>query len=622
MIRRALATGLAVTVISAMSVVLALPAAQASQTGTATPTVPQGPATPDSRAQAVDDGKVRLPKTPGRVFSASTDAVNVLATPPNIDVNNVKAHLSQFQTFANSNGGNRATGTGGHTQTAQYLKSKLEAAGFTVTMQSCTRCNGSAQNVIADWPGGDTNNTYMFGAHADSVSAGPGINDDGSGIASILEVALQLAAAHPTMQNHVRFGFWTGEEQGEVGSAFYVSSLSSAQRAAIKGYGTFDMVASPNAGYFINGSETIATNLRAYFTSIGVSTETSTECCSDDGSFRDAGIPAALGSTGASAVKTSAQAGKWGGSAGAAYDSCYHRSCDSYPSNINSTSLDRFADSIAYAVWGVAVGSSTPTNDFSIGVSPASGSVAQGGTVSTTVSTAVTQGSAQQVTLAVSGLPGGVTASFNPATVTAGQSSTLTLTASATATTGSKAITVTGTAPSGAHTATYTATVTSTSPGNDFSVSVSPGSASVPAGSSTTATVSTATVSGTAQTVALSVSGSPTGVTASVSPSSVTSGGSATLSIAVAATAAAGTYTLTVTGSGSATHSASFTLTVTGGGGGGNCAGVSAWSASTSYAPGDKVTYNGHLYKSTWYSTGAVPTDPQSWAVWSDGGAC
>ncbi|WP_425558882.1 M4 family metallopeptidase, partial [Catenulispora subtropica] len=271
---------------------------------------------------------------------------------------------------------------------------------------------------------------------------------------------------------------------------------------------------------------------------------------------------------------------------------------------------------------GEAQCSTAPSNDFSVSVSPTSGSVAQGSSVSTTVSTAVTAGSAQQVTLTASGLPSGVTASFNPATVTAGQSSTLTLTASSSAATGSKAITITGTAASGAHTATYTATVTSTNPGNDFSVNVSPGSATVAAGSSTTATVSTATVSGSAQTVALSVAGAPTGVTASVSPASVTSGGSATLNVAVASTTAAGTYTLTVTGTGSATHTASFVLTVTGGGGGGGCAGVSAWSSTASYVPGDKVTYGGHLYKSTWYSTGAVPSDPQSWAVWSDAGAC
>jgi hypothetical protein len=90
----------------------------------------------------------------------------------------------------------------------------------------------------------------------------------------------------------------------------------------------------------------------------------------------------------------------------------------------------------------------------------------------------------------------------------------------------------------------------------------------------------------------------------------------------VAGTVAAGQYTLTVTGAGAATHTATFVLTVSGGGGTGQCAGVAAWSSTTGYVPGDKVTYAGHLWKSTWYSTGATPNDPASWAVWSDGGAC
>ena len=258
---------------------------------------------------------------------------------------------------------------------------------------------------------------------------------------------------------------------------------------------------------------------------------------------------------------------------------------------------------------GEAQCSSAPSNDFSLAVSPAAGSVARGSSVSTTVTTATTAGSAQTVTLGATGLPSGVTASFSPATVTSGGSSTLTLTASASAATGAKAVTVTGTAASGAHSATYTATVTATNPGNDFSLSLSPASATVAAGSSATSSVSTATTAGSAQSVALSVTGAPTGVTASVSPASVTSGGSATLSVSTAANAAAGTYTLTVTGTGGgATHSATFTLTVTGGGGGGGqCSGAAAWSATTPYVPGDKVTYGGHLWNSTWYSTVRSP---------------
>ncbi|GLW29038.1 hypothetical protein Areg01_19780 [Actinoplanes regularis] len=394
---------------------------------------------------------------------AAANSAALLAAAPTVDVNNVNAHLQQLQTFATNNGGNRATGTAGHTATTTYLQQKLQAAGFTVTTQTCTTCSGSAKNIIADWPGGDTSNTYLFGAHSDGVSAGPGINDDGSGTATLLEAALQLAANNPTMTNHVRFGWWAGEEQGLIGSKFYVNSLTTAQKTAIKAYGTFDMVASTNGGYFVTGTDAIAVKLRAYFTSISVPTETSTECCSDDDSFRNAGIASSINSTGASYTKTSAQVTKWGGTAGKAYDSCYHKACDSYPSNINSTSLGRWANAELYAVWNLTTGTST-ANDFSVSLSPSAASVTPGASATATVSTATTSGSAQTVALTSSGAPTGVTVSFSPASVTSGGSSTMTVATTTAAAAGSYTITVTGTG-SATHTASYTLTVNGTGGG-------------------------------------------------------------------------------------------------------------------------------------------------------------
>ncbi|WP_433304813.1 M28 family peptidase [Actinoplanes sp. CA-030573] len=392
--------------------------------------------------------------------SSAPAAGAALAAPPTVSVTNVNGHLQQLQSFATGNGGNRTTGTAGHTATTTYLQQKLQAAGFTVTVQTCTTCSGSAKNIIADWPGGDTANTYMFGAHSDSVSAGPGINDDGSGTATLLEAALQLAANHPAMTNHLRFGWWAGEEQGLIGSKFYVNSLSSAQRSAIKAYGTFDMVASPNGGYFVTGTDPIAVKLREYFTSINVPTETSTECCSDDGSFRNAGIPSSINSTGASFTKTSAQVAKWGGTAGQAYDSCYHKACDSYPSNINTTSLGRWANAQEYALWTLTTGTST-ANDFSLSLSSSAGAVNPGSSATATVNTATTAGSAQTVTLTSSGAPAGVSVSFSPASVTSGGSSTMTVATTTAAAPGSYTITVTGTG-SAVHTASYTLTVNGT----------------------------------------------------------------------------------------------------------------------------------------------------------------
>nr|BFE74413.1 hypothetical protein GCM10020092_077140 [Actinoplanes digitatis] len=369
--------------------------------------------------------------------------------------------MQQLQNFATSNGGNRATGTGGVTPRQRHISSRsCKRPSYTVTMQTCTTCNGSAKNVIADWPGGNTSNTYMIGGHSDGVSAGPGINDDGSGTASLLEVALQLAASNPTMTNHLRFGFWAGEEQGLIGSKFYINSLTTAQKSAIKAYGSFDMVASTNGGYFVTGTDAVAVKLREYFTSINVATETSTECCSDDGSFRNGGIPASLNFTGASYTKTSAQVTKWGGTAGQPYDPCYHKACDSYPSNINTTSLGRWANAEMYAAWTLTTSTST-ANDFSVSLSPSAGSVNPGSSATATVNTATTSGSAQTVALTSSGAPAGVSVSFSPASVTSGGSSTMTVATTTAAAAGSYTITVTGTG-SASHSASYTLTVNGT----------------------------------------------------------------------------------------------------------------------------------------------------------------
>ena len=89
----------------------------------------------------------------------------------------------------------------------------------------------------------------MAGAHLDSVAEGPGINDNGSGVAAVLETALQLGSS-PQMQNAVRFGFWGAEELGLLGSNNYVESLDVDALKDIALYLNFDMLASPNPGYF------------------------------------------------------------------------------------------------------------------------------------------------------------------------------------------------------------------------------------------------------------------------------------------------------------------------------------------------------------------------------------
>ncbi|GAB4058820.1 M28 family peptidase [Catellatospora paridis] len=281
---------------------------------------------------------------------------------PDISLTNVKAHLQQFQTIATSNGGNRRSNTAGYTASVNYVYNKLVAAGFSVVKQNCTSgcTSGAGPNVIADWPGGDANTVYMFGAHLDGVAAGPGINDNASGSSTVLEIALTLAATNPSMLNHVRFGFWTDEEQGLNGSEFYANSLPAAERTKIKGYFNFDMVGSTNGGYFINRiTSSIGQVLKAYYDANfpGLNPEENVEGAgrSDDASFNAVGIQTSGVAAGASANKTSAQVTKWGGTTGD-YDPCYHSSCDTYPANINDTVLNRAGDAAAYALWTLATG--------------------------------------------------------------------------------------------------------------------------------------------------------------------------------------------------------------------------------------------------------------------------
>ncbi|MFB8170769.1 M28 family peptidase [Kitasatospora purpeofusca] len=388
---------------------------------------------------------------------------------PDISVANVQAHLAQLNTIASQNGGNRRTGTAGYSQSLAYVKAKLVAAGYQVSEQTCSSCTYTANNLIADWPGGPADQVTMFGAHLDGVSAGPGINDNGSGSSVLLETALALAQQNPTMTRHVRFAWWTGEEQGLQGSQYYVSQLGSTQRSAIKGYYNFDMVGSPNAGYFINNvNSATSAPMKAYWDSLNLQPEENVEGQgrSDDASFQSAGIPTSGYAAGASATKTSAQAAKWGGTANRAYDSCYHSACDT-TSNINATVLDRSADGVAYTLWKTSVGSGpVPSNDFSVGVNPATGSVKPGESTSATVNTATTSGTAQTVNLTVTGAPAGVTATVSPSSVQSGGSATLNISVAASVPAATYNLTVTGTG-SVSHSSSYSLVVTSDpGPGN------------------------------------------------------------------------------------------------------------------------------------------------------------
>lgn len=299
--------------------------------------------------------------------AAAPTAPPVALAAPDIPVANVQAHLNQLQSIATANGGNRAHGRTGYRASIDYVQAKLNAVGYTTSLQAFTSGGLTGWNLIAEWPRGDANNVVMAGGHLDSVTAGPGINDNGSGSAALLEVALTVASQNLTPDKRIRFGWWGAEERGLIGSTYYVNNLASADRSRIKAYVNFDMIGSPNPGYFVysasgqpSGSLALQQTLQAPFATMGVPTElTSVGGRSDHAAFANAGIPVGGLFTGAEVTKTSAQAQKWGGTAGQAFDRCYHASCDT-TSNINVTALDRNSDAIAYAIWTLSAGTPPP----------------------------------------------------------------------------------------------------------------------------------------------------------------------------------------------------------------------------------------------------------------------
>lgn len=281
---------------------------------------------------------------------------------PDIPLANVKAHLSQFQSIATANGGNRAHGRPGYRASIDYVKAKLDAAGYTTTVQQFTTSGAIGYNLIAEWPGGDPNQVLMAGAHLDSVASGAGINDNGSGSAGVLETALAVSRAGLQPTKKLRFGWWGAEELGLIGSRHYVTNLPTAERAKISGYLNFDMIGSPNPGYFVyDDNVALEKVFKDYFAGLGVPTEIETEGDgrSDHASFKNVGIAVGGLFTGAGRLKSAAQAQKWGGTSGQAFDRCYHSSCDT-TANINDTALDRNSDAIAHSIWSLATGPVVP----------------------------------------------------------------------------------------------------------------------------------------------------------------------------------------------------------------------------------------------------------------------
>jgi Zn-dependent M28 family amino/carboxypeptidase len=227
-------------------------------------------------------------------------------------------------------------------------------------------------SVIAELPGNNDDNVVMAGAHLDSVTAGPGINDNGSGSAALLELAQQIAKIRP--ENTLRFAWWGAEEDGLVGSSEYVAGLSDEELARIALYLNFDMIGSPNYVFMIYdgnesgfpapvvvppGSPEIERQFELYFTLAGEPYDDAEfSGRSDYQAFINNGIPAGGLFTGAEVHKTVEQQAIWGGTIGAQYDPCYHAACDVFD-NVNLHALDVNSDAMAFVVLTYAFSTET-----------------------------------------------------------------------------------------------------------------------------------------------------------------------------------------------------------------------------------------------------------------------
>ena len=203
-----------------------------------------------------------------------------------------------------------------------------------------------AANVVADLPGATQGAPLLLGAHLDSIESGPGINDNGSGVATLLELAVQARKLGVRPQRPVRFAFWAGEEAGEFGSREYVQSLENPVDD-IASVVNLDMVGSPNPEpHVYEGDGTIQEALSDAVRDEGLDpTPIDLEGRSDHAPFQEAGIPTGGLFTGADEPAPD----------GEPHDTCYHRACDTVD-NVDLEILEKMADALASAVFGTLTG--------------------------------------------------------------------------------------------------------------------------------------------------------------------------------------------------------------------------------------------------------------------------
>ena len=276
-----------------------------------------------------------------------------------IEVADIRVHLEELQGIADANRGNRATGTSGFDASVEYVAVRLTTAGYDVERQAFPVGSQESTNLLVERTGA-SDEVVMLGAHLDSVVAGPGINDNGSGVATLLVVAERLAES-PDPHRTIRLAFWGAEEGGPFGSQVYVDGLAPAQRERIVAYLNFDMLGSTNFIRFVYaeaaaapGSTELTTLFASYFEGEGLAWEPiDLTGHADHGAFKSVGIPTGGLFSGGREPKTDAQAAAFGGTGGAPADPCSDAACDTI-GNVNDVILDQLADAVAHAVAALA----------------------------------------------------------------------------------------------------------------------------------------------------------------------------------------------------------------------------------------------------------------------------
>ena len=291
----------------------------------------------------------------------SIEPLTGAAIAASIDADDLREHLVALQEIADDPAladATRATGSIGFERSVDHVRDVLAAAGYAVERQDLAVGAVPSSNLLAERGTGD--GVLIVGAHLDSVLAGPGINDNGSGVAALLVVAEALQALPPPHAT-VRLAFWGAEEGGPFGSRAYVDGLDPDERARIRGYLNLDMLGSPNAVTFVYdepnaaaGSAAFTTALAAYFDERDLPWEPiDLEGDSDHGPFIDAGIPTGGLFSGGIEPVTADQAIRHGALAGQPADPCSHRACDTLD-NVDLDQVALMTDAIAHVLGALA----------------------------------------------------------------------------------------------------------------------------------------------------------------------------------------------------------------------------------------------------------------------------